>query len=58
MPMERFVIDRLPRKNLLIIEEMQFLPVRQRDLRMLFQKITERSRARLLRAGDDKIESH
>ena len=36
--------------------EMHFLAVRQRNLWMFFQKIMERGRAGLLRAGDDKIE--
>jgi hypothetical protein len=55
MAMQRFVIDR-PGENFLVVEEMQLLPVGQRDLRMLFQKIMQRSRAGLLRAGDDEIE--
>ena len=53
--MQQFVIDRA-RENFLVIEEMQLLPVRQRDPRMLFQKIMQRGRARLLRARDDEIE--
>ena len=35
---------------------MEFLPVRQHDLGMLLQEITQRSRAGLLRAGDNEIE--
>jgi hypothetical protein len=35
---------------------MELLPVRQHDLWMLFQKVMERGRARLLRPGDNEIE--
>ena len=35
---------------------MQLLPIWQRDLWMLSQKIMERGRARLLRTRDDEIE--
>ena len=53
--MQQFVINRVG-KNLLVIKEMQFLPVRQCDLPMPSQKIMERGRARFLRPGDNKIE--
>lgn len=53
--MQHFVID-LSRKNLLIIEEMRFLPVGQHDLRMLLQEIMQGCRAGLLRAGHNEIE--
>ena len=54
--MQNLVISR-SRKNLFIIEKMQFLLIRQRDLRMPFQKVIERSRPGLLSAGHDEIES-
>ena len=56
MLMQSLVIN-WTRKNFVVVEEMQLLPVRQRDLRMFLQKIMQCSRARLLRTGDNKIES-
>ena len=53
--MQQFVIDRA-RKNLVVIEKMHLLPVGQSDLRMPFQKIVERGRARFLRTRDNEIE--
>src|SRR6266851_406240 len=55
MSVQEFVVDRA-RENFLVVKEMEFLPVRQRDLGMLLQEITQRSRAGLLRAGDNEIE--
>ena len=55
MSVQQFVVDRA-RENFLVVKEMEFLPVRQRDLGMLLQEMTQRSRARLLRAGDNEIE--
>ena len=55
MSVQQFVIDRT-RKNFLVVKEMEFLPVRERDLRMLLQKIMQRCRSRFLRAGDNEIE--
>lgn len=53
--MQKFEIDRSPRKNLLVIEEMKFLTIGQYNLRMPAQKIMERARARFLRAGNNEI---
>ena len=55
LSMQQVVIDR-PGKNFVVVEEMQLLPLWQRDLWMLSQEIMERGRARLLRARDDEIE--
>ena len=43
-------------KNPLVVEEMQFLSVGQRDLRMLAQEIVKCGRARLLRARHNEIQ--
>ena len=53
--MERFVIDR-PRENFLVVKEMHFLPVRQLDLRVFFQEMVQRRRARFLRTRNNEIE--
>src|SRR5207245_10851401 len=55
LSMQQVVIDRSG-KNFVVVEEMQLLPLWQRDLCMLSQEIMERGRARLLRAHDDEIE--
>ena len=54
--MEEFVIN-WPGKNLLVVEKVQLLALRQDDLGVLFQKVTQRGGPGLLRAWHNEIES-